>query len=484
MELNTPQDYTEIAMRRKWWIIIPFVVLMMGSYGVYKKLPKMYKATTLILVQPQKLPTNYVNPTVTLSITDRLPTISQQILSRTILEQVINQLHLLENPADPLRLTKKVNSLRKAIKIEVNPGGRGRETTSTFAISFEDENPVNAARIVNKIASVSIAENLKEREEQAHDTSQLFEKQLSEVEKRLKEKQVAIRRFKEQYMGELPDQQDANLRILERLQRELQTDNQSLIAAQQRKANLELQIDQTRTAIAQRAADQTLVTGDPLLTQLNDQRRRLQELQTQYTDEHPDVIATKASIERLEAQLRERKFMTGQESKEATPILDPTLDRLNQELQEVIDRIDRSNAEQANLKDRIAIYQRRIENAPKREEQISILLRDYNHLQETYQSLLDKKIQAQLAENLEKRQKRDQFKILDPALPPMNPFKPNRKQFFGLAVILGLGLGGCLAFVREHTDRSFHKADDVERFLGLPVIATLPRIETRRSNGK
>ena len=482
MELNTLQDYIEMAKRRKWWIIIPFLLVMMGGYGVYNKLPKTYKATTLILVQPQKIPKDYVQSTVS-SVSDRLATISQQILSRTSLQQVITQLHLIGNPPDPLQIRKKINSMRKAIVIDVHRGDRRNQQTSAFTISFEDRNPVNAANIVNKIASLFISENLRAREEQARSTSQFLEKELRDIENHLKQKEEAIRSFKEQHMGELPAQQDANLRILERLQREVQTNNQSMIAAQQRKANLEIQIDQMRTTMMQGSVGQAVVTRDPLLTQLNDQRRQLEELQTQYTDRHPDVIAAKATIEKLEVQLRERKVNNNQGTQEMINHDDPILNRLNVERQEVIGQIYRLGRENQNLKDQIALYQRRVENVPKREEEMSTLLRDYNLLQENYQSLLDKKIQAQLAENLERTQKGEQFKILDPATPPMSPFKPDRNKFFGFAFVLGLGLGGGLAFLREQMDRSFYKADDVEQLLGFPVIAALPKIETRKTKG-
>jgi len=480
MELNSPQDYIEVAMRRKWWIIIPFILVMMGSYGVYKKLPKIYKATTLILVQPQKVPTSYVRPTVTLSVSDRLATLSQEILSRTSLEQVVTQLHLIEDLSDPLLINQKVISMRKSISIDVRGGRRG-QSTSSFAVSFEDRDPANAARIVNKIASLFITENLRIREEQARGTAQFLEKELFKIEKRLKQKEEAIRQFKQQNMGELPGQLSANLRILEGLQQQVQINNESIISAQQRKENLKNQIDQVRDATSLGLTAQGVVTQDPLLAQLDNQRRTLQGLQGQYTDQHPDVIAAKASIEKLEAQIRERDAQESQETTPGTsPIFGSTLSRLNIDLQDVINQIDRLKREQANLKDQIELYQRRIENVPKREEQMSTLLRDYSLLQGNYQSLLDKKIQAELAENLERKQKGEQFKILDPATPPMYPFKPDKRKILGLAFALGLGLAGGLTLLREQMDRSFRKIDDVEQFLGFPVIATIPRIKDTR----
>jgi polysaccharide chain length determinant protein (PEP-CTERM system associated) len=481
MELNTPQDYVEMAVRRKWWIIIPFVLVMMGSYGVYKRLPKNYEAQTLILVRPQQISKDYVQPTVSQSVSNLLATIKEQILSRSNLEKVITQLNLTKDLSDPLEMEKKAGSMRKAIKIEVQRTRRA--TSSSLSISFVDENPGDAARIVNKIASLFITENVNMREKQIRGASQFLEKELQVIQKRLKEKEEAIRKFKEEYMGELPSQLEANLAILERLQQNVQTNNQSFIAAQQRKANLENLINRMKAAKTLIVTNKgTAPKVDPLKVQVDDQRKHLQNLRTQYTDGHPDVIMAKATLAKLEAQLRERKsIFASSKSKETNLTVDPDLMRLNGELQEVIVQIDRLTNEQTDIKRQIALYQKRVQSAPKREEQMSKLWRDYNLLQENYRSLRDKKIQAQLAENLEEKRKGEQFKILDSATTPMYPVKPDKNMFFGVAFVIGLGLGGGLAFLREHSDQSFYKVDDVETFLGFPVIATLPKIETRRS---
>ncbi len=484
MELNTPHDYIEMAVRRKWCIIIPFVLVIIASFVVYNKLPKIYKATGLILVQPPRVPRNYVRPTETQSVADRLTFISQQILSRASLEQVITQLGLIGDQSDTRGMERLVAWMRRSVEIDVHRGGRRRETANFFEVSFEDKNPVRAARIVNTLAFLFVAKNQRIKEEESLGTSQFLEKELGETKKRLEQKQEAIRRFKEQYMGELPHQLDANLRILEQLRQQLGANEESLILAEREKGKLEAYIDQIRTTKSYEETDDPLLSKDPLYKELNEQKRYLWELETQYTNWHPDVIATKIRIEELEAQIRERESMIASESKEKGHRVNPRVARLNQELEEVTEKIDQLLREAVNLENGIEIYQQKVDNAPKREEQMSTLQRDHNLLQEQYRKLLDKKIQAELARNLEETQKGEQFKILDPATPPRQPFKPDKRKVFGLALALGLGLGGGLAFLREQLDRSFHGADDVEQFLGFPVIATLPRIEARKGKGK
>jgi polysaccharide chain length determinant protein (PEP-CTERM system associated) len=471
-----------MALRRKWFIIIPFVLVIVGSFFVYKRLPKIYRATSLILVQPQKIPTSYVAPTVTLSVADRLSTISQQILSRTSLEQVIEQLGLVGDSSGSISKAKKVELMRRSINVEVNSDRRQRDsTTSSFSISYEDENPVTAARIVNKIASLFIAENLRVREEQARSTSRFLEDELVETERKLEEKEENIRKFKEGHLGALPAQLDANLRILDRLQQQVQTNSEFIISAHQRKASVESQIDQMLSQQASsEPTDLTATSQDPLLSQLREQRTLLQELEGRYTDRHPDVVTARETLQRLEDEIAKNNRENTGATQGAMLGLDPTLSRLKSELQDVTGQIARLESEQENLKDQIAGYQHRVDSVPQTEERMSTLLRDYTLLQENYQSLLEKKIQAQLAENLERRQKGEQFRILDPATPPTVPVRPDKKRVFGLAFILGLVLGFGSAFLRDQMDRSFHKEEEIESFLGFPVIAAIPRIEAER----
>jgi len=143
--------------------------------------------------------------------------------------------------------------------------------------------------------------------------------------------------------------------------------------------------------------------------------------------------------------------------------------------------IARLNAERKRLEQAVKRYQKRVENTPKREQELMTLTRDYNITQENYQSLLDKKIEAEMAENLEQRQQGEQFKVLDPARFPERPFKPDVRKILMLSLMLGLGSGIGLAFLLEYTDKSFRDQDDVESFLEIPVLASIPLTHTERA---
>jgi hypothetical protein len=148
------------------------------------------------------------------------------------------------------------------------------------------------------------------------------------------------------------------------------------------------------------------------------------------------------------------------------------------ELERVEQEIRRLYDEQSKIKGTIALYQGRVEGTPKREEEYLTLERDYGNTQKHYDSLLDKRLNAQLAANMEKEQKGERFKVLDTARIPEKPYKPDHPKVFLLSLLLGLGCGVGLAFGVEYLNHSFIDIDDLEEYLGLPVLASIPRIVT------
>ncbi len=502
------QDYLRIGLRRKWYIIIPIVIGVLASVGVYKYLPKVYRATTLILVQPQSVPENYVRSTITDSVANRLNTISQEILSRTRLERVIQEFNLYPDLRKNVPLEVVVETMRAAIEVKVQEQRRERSQNS-FSISFEGKEPGTVMVVTNKLASLFIEENLKVRESQAEGTSEFLSKELVSMEEQLKRRDQDIRNFKERSMGQLPQQLDANLRILERLQDQLKTTNENIRAAEDRSVLFQNQLEQLRvrdrfsTPRGSRGSGGTIPgelssgrgVDDPLVVQYNNLKRELANAQSKYKETHPDVADLKRKIANLEPKVKELLEKQAAERKDRErshqekiveeelppPILDPNTERLmtqySEQYNNALLEAKRAREETKYLKEQIILYQRRIEDTPRREQELVLLTRDYDLLKTNYQSLLDKKIQAQMAENLERKQQGEQFKILDPARVPENPIKPDRNRILLIGAVIGLMAGFGLAWFRESLDRSFHTVSDVESFLEIPVLATIPNLK-------
>lgn len=512
-------DYIEKALRRKWCIILPLVGSILISFGVYKFLPKVYKATTLILVQPQTVPENYVRPTVTATVIDRLNTISQEILNRTILEKVINEFNLYADLRKKLAMEEIVENMTKAIEVSVTKGiqtqSRNEKAQNAFTISYEGEEPRTVMMVTNKLASLFIEQNLRVRELQAESTSKFLSKELNGIEEQLVKKEQDLKDFRQKYMGELPQQLDANLRILERLQQQLKTTSEGMRAAEDRSILLQNQIEQLKRPEpspiqmgGQREAASSTeemrdgrIGEEPLITQFYFLKRDLSIAQSKYTESHPDVMDLKRKVANLEpkvtellkqqeamkeARLRELRTRRERASSENLPVnVDPAIERLilqyKDQYNAAVLEAKRLREEEKNLKGQISLYQKRIEDTPKREQEILLLTRDYDLLKATYQSLMDKKIQSQMAENLERKQQGEQFKILDPARMPEKPIKPDLQKILLIGTFIGLVAGLGLAWIRESMDQSFYNIADLESYLKLSVLAQIPNLREEKT---
>ncbi|MGC8811451.1 MAG: GumC family protein, partial [bacterium] len=412
-----------------------------------------------------------------------------------------------------------VEKMRKAIEVNVQqrPSGRERETQNTFTISFEGEEPTTVMMVTNKLASLFIEENLKVREMQAESTSAFLTKELSNIEEQLIKKEEEIRKFRQKHMGQLPQQLDANLRILERLQQQLKTTSDGIKSAEDRMIILQSQIEQLKRpepapvvseATGETASGQQIVISrgripeDPIVTQWNQLKRDLESARARYTENHPDIISLKRRIANIEPKakeiLKKQEEMLAAEEREAldraqTPTtprqtarapvrqVDPMVERLilqyTEQYNATLLEAKRLREEEKNLKEQIRLYQLRVEETPKREQELLLLTRDYDLLKANYQSMLDKKIQAQMAESLERKQQGEQFKVLDPARLPEKPIKPDRNRVMLIGAFIGLVAGLGLAWFRETMDQSFHTEADVEGYLNLPVIAVIPNLK-------
>ena len=469
--------YIDMAIRRKWWIIIPFLIVVLGGMFYALKAPRIYQAETLILVEPPKVPSEYVRPIVSGNVEDRLQTITQQVTSRTNLEKIIRQFNLYDIPGKHLFMDDKVAIFRKMITVDVSHRGR-RSEASAFSISFRGRDPKIVAEVTNTLASNFITQNLKIREAEAVGTSSFLANELNSVKKRLRQKEEELKKYRMKYMGGLPEQLQTNLSILERLQAQLDQYNENLRNAEDRKILLQQQIADARA----NASTQTATAGPTSSTQRDELQRLKDELavlESKYTEDHPDVIRLKKTISKMEAA-RPRVAESAPSRSDSEPPgmnIDQTLKR---QLEETDLEINRLKGEIANLNAQIKTYQKRVEDTPKREQELLALNRDYENLKELYNSLLSRKLEAEIAVSLEKKQKGEQFRILDPAKVPSRPIKPDMRKIALMTLVLSLGLGGGLAYLVEMMDTSFKDPDEVEEVLKLPVLLTLPIRYTER----
>ncbi|MEN6373621.1 MAG: GNVR domain-containing protein [Smithella sp.] len=469
----TIEEYIEILLRRIWYVIIPFLIIAFGVSCYVIFAPRQYKASTLVIVSPQRVPEAYIQATVTSKVEERLQAIADEVMSRTRLEGIISELHLYEKEKKRLSNEEVVTLMRENIKVELPT--KKKEEKGSFAISYIS-NDANVAMIVaNRLASLFIEENLKIREQQAVGTTEFLSNEVAMAKQKLDQMDKAVAEYKMRFMGQLPQQLDTNLKMLEQLQNQYQRVGESLRAAQDRKLFIQKQLNDLETPIRSGVASKTSPLREEESTTVRsshatDLNGQLEDLQSKYRENHPDVVATKKKLADLEKKRDKDGFSS---------ILkrDPRYQELKSQLALTDLEINRFRAEESNIAGQIGKLRSRIEQTPAREQDMASLMREYESTKEAYEKLTKKNTDAQQAENLEKRQKGEQFRVIDPAKKPEKPFSPDILKIIqiGLAAAIGCGLG--IAFIREQMDQSFHDAGDVEASLGLKVLASVPRIE-------
>lgn len=452
-----------IVSRRRFIILAALCASIIPGIMLTQTLSKTYKAETLILIDPQKVPANFVKSIVSTDVNSRINTISKQILSASNLEKIIKQFELFSSPeAKKMFHEDKLESIRNRIDIKLIKASRG---AGAFSISYVGRDPENAAKIVNTLSSLFINENLKQREEQAMGTSHFLKEELAAKEAKLQAVEQAVKEYRKQYMGELPEQLESNMRMLDRLHLQLSEAYKNLVAAK----NRQLQIRNSMGISGQLGNGDDSRMADPAeAAQLDTLKRALARFEENYTDKHPNVIITKSKIMALEKRLA--SVSTPSETIPAVrqPPQNSELADVNQEIRTLALEIAQTNK-------KIKSYNERIENTAKRELELLSLQRDYENIQSSYNSLLNRKLEAEISVNMEKKQKGEQFRILDKARVPEKPFSPDLKSVFMVTIFVGIAIGGLIVFLLEFLDTSFRRPEDVELDLGMPIIGKIPQ---------
>jgi polysaccharide chain length determinant protein (PEP-CTERM system associated) len=462
------KDFLELAVRRKWLIILIILLGMVvgGTLAWFKK--DMYRSSTVILVEQQQIPEKYVQSVTGGGVAERISTITQQVLSRTNLQKVIDEFQLSPDILKSHGYDGVVTGLRKNVKTQTK-GNSGR--LESLTISFSHQDPMVAMKVTSKLASQYIDGNIKMREKFIEGATEFLEQELAVAKETLDEKEKVLSEYKLRFAGELPAQLETNLRTLDRLQLEK-------IRIQESLTSLHSRIELVQKSIGDYGYPPSLLQGptkgrmgDPSVIQLSEFKKELQKMTGEFTDAYPDVISLKLQIQRLEEELAQRAEPSHEPDIVA---FDPYLAELKNEHNELKLQIDQLTSQLKRTAASMADFEGRIERTPEREQEILGLERDYGNMKANYQHLHQKRIDASISENLDKRQKGERFRILDPANLPTIPDGLPRELIALGGLGGGVGLGFGLAFLLDLLSPTFRRSDDVEVSLGFPLLATIP----------
>jgi polysaccharide chain length determinant protein (PEP-CTERM system associated) len=493
----TPETIWRIVKRRKWAIIVPLVLIAAGTAVVAHYLPNRYRSETLILAVPPQVPANYVQPTITTGLDQRLMSINQQILSRTRLEQIVLEFDLYAKERETAIMEDVIEQMRtRDITVQIGSrGARGAPSSApTVRVAFAATDARTAQRVTERLASFFIEENLRDRAALAEGTNQFLEVQLQDARNRLIEQEKRLEAYRQQYSGQLPSQLQTNLQVINNIQQQIQSLTQSASQERERRLMLERMLAEIEAAptfvtpgAATTTADPTAEPAPlPAAQQLEIARAQLRALELRLKPAHPDLARAKRVIAELERKADAEALQQAvSPAPEAAPFegLSPQeyqrqvrIRTMQAERETIQRRIEEKEAQEKQLRVVLDGYQAKVAGVPTRETELTELTRDYETLRQIYTSLLAKSESAKAGADLERRQIGEQFKVLDPARLPERPISPNRPQINSAGALAGLGVGFGLMLLLEYRDRSLRTEDDVLDALALPVLALVPRM--------
>jgi polysaccharide chain length determinant protein (PEP-CTERM system associated) len=459
------------ALRYRWRLALLIAILVASSLAIVVWfLPNQYSATTTILVDPQKVPDRYVTTTVSEDPNERLNNLTQEVLSRSRLSQIVDKLHLYPAMASKQGSDFVIAYLRQQIQIQVKKTSGA--ALSAFTITYRSEDQKKVAPVTNLLAQSFIDWNLEQRQNLVEGTTKFLNDELVQARQSLQEQEARVRDYRLQHLGQMPEQMDANLATLARLQADMQAKSDALN-----------HLDQERLAVLQDPAAPSTGAATPyssprsqLTAQIAAARKHLEDVHAIYTSKHPDVLAAQDHLNELEAKLAQ---LPSSSTSSAAPISGGSpetaarLQLLNEQKAQLLQQ-------QTSIEAQIHHYQQLVDAVPVREADVSGLMRDYDSAKLNYQSLLEKSYSAEMATELERKQQGERFQVLDSAITPERPDSPNRILFWIASLFAGIAAGIAFVLLLEQVDTTIKTEAELLAIMpkGTSLLGHIPEIRS------
>jgi polysaccharide chain length determinant protein (PEP-CTERM system associated) len=452
------------------------LLVVLAFYWVAMALPNEYESWATVLVEPQSVAPELVKAGVRESdLNERLHLMTAEILSRPRLSRMIDDLKLYREESGYLLREEVISLMRDNLRVEpVIPeleSGRFRPDyeINQFKIFFRDNDARVARNVAQALADDFIEEHIEARVKVSQKSLEFVDAERQRLTERIAAVESQIKQVKAENAGKLPEDMPSNQQQLARLNVELADARRRLALARS---------DETFFQSQSTTARELSVGADDA----NPERRmQLLELALKdfaargYTEKHPDVVKTKLELEEIRGLIAERRKQAGERDPSTAPV---TFAQQNAEAEarRAGLRKESEMRELEQLESEIARVELRLAETPAVAEQLAALEREYRHLFESYQEFSDKRLNASVQADLERRQLGEQFRVLERAFEAVAPVSPNRVLIVVLGAIFGVALGLAVGVLIEALDPAVHDALSLQNALRVPVLAAIPQI--------
>jgi polysaccharide chain length determinant protein (PEP-CTERM system associated) len=478
----------QTLLRRRWWVAIPACIISLATVAVLAKVPNRYTSNATLVVVQQQVPQRYVVLNDTTEMAVALQAMQQEVLSRPQLERIIRDFGLYAKESKRLAPEQVMALMLRDIYIEPITSVTPQKDLNAFRISFTTENPYVAQQVTSTLTSLFIQESLKSQEEQAVNTTGFLHQRMEDAQKKLEV----------QNLGELPEQQQGNIGVMQGLQAQLQNTASSLSRAQEQRVYLESLLSGYQSMASNdiplpgvtSSTTHKLSPLDTAQAELNRLRTERASLLVRFTSQHPDVLknardlaAAEETVEHLKTAVPapEDPGSSGAPQVARTSggaVDNPSVAQVKSQIESNRLEIENLQKDEKTLRASVAQYQNRLNLTPVREQQLTSINRDYELVKKDYSDLVNKELESQLATSLEKNQGGRKFRLVDPPSFPVLASSPNRLKLNLGGLAGGIAFGLALALLIEMKDRSFHTEAELSAELAPPIIVSVPLILT------
>lgn len=477
-----------VIVRRRWWILVTTCVISLAVVRASFLLPNRYRSEATIFVANARVPQQYIVPNNTANTMEAVDAITHQVLSRARLMQIIIDFGLYQGRRQ-MGIAALADLMRNDIEVQPTSKDPERRSVNAFMIAYTGDNARVAQQVTDRLTSLFIKESQQTQEDLDTGTTSFLQQEMEHAKTELDKQEAVLKDYKIKNLGELPEQNGANLEVLSGLQMQLQAADANLARARQQRTYLQAMLAPYTQLSSNHVSQES--SGSGSLAAMREELARLRsqrdDLLSHYSSLYPDVVNLNQRIANVESRLNHLASSPApapdRAKKEATfdemniP-LDPAAIQLRSQLEANAMEIDDVKKQSEQLRSRIAVYQNRLTLAPVRQQQLQEVMSNYESAKQNYADLLNKETQSELATKLAMQQRGEQYQVIDPASLPMKPFSPKRDKIAlgGLAAGLFAGLG--LAFLIDTRDRSFHFENDIRGFLAVPLVVGVPLLPT------
>lgn len=484
----SPTDYLNILKRRRWALIVPFLVIVILAGAVALLLPPVYKSTSTILIEQREIPAEFVTSSMTTFAEQRIQSINQRVLTSAQLLELINQFGLYpelkgKKTIDEIIAQMREDIVLEPINVEIADRKSGRAATATiaFTLSYDGKDPQKVQQVANTITTLFLKEDLKVRKDQASSTSEFLKAEKERVQEKVAEYEKSLAEFKEKNVNALPELFQVNMQTLSNIERNIEQAKENLRASKEKEGELKDQLANTPEDLESTLSQRDMQDDDE--RRLEALKMELINLRTKFSDLYPDVKKLRQEIDELTAKVELKKKekeaggLSGAGKNPAYVAMSSRLGGIRSDIKSVTNNL-------RDLEQEALIYKERLAATPGVEEKYNALLTERNTLKVKLSDLQAKMMEAQVNEELESKQKGERFTLVEAARLPETPYKPNRLAIILIGIVLGLGMGVGFASIIEFTDTSFRDGDTLARATGFPVLTEVANIITREDRVK